>query len=81
MGGEIVELFQNESLGLFVGKFAADLCEQLVGFCQAGYEGGLVFLQGSDFFFIFFLRSIEGSEFVRYLLQQQLVLGFKVVVT
>ena len=46
VGGEVVEFFEDEGLGLLVREFAADLGEEVVGFGEAGFEGGVVLLEG-----------------------------------
>ncbi len=91
VAGEIVEFFQDEGPGFLIDKLAADLGEKGVGPGEAGFERGLVFLEGvADLCFrlgaghrqeclCHVLSRVERGELVLDLLEELLVLGLEVI--
>lgn len=81
VSGEVVKFFQDEGLGFLVSELAADLGKEVVGFGEAGEDGGAVFLQGGELFFILFLLRITRGDFRVHLCEKSLVLGLEIGIT
>ena len=77
--GEIVELFEDERLGLGLGELAADAGEKGVGLGDARLQRRLVLLQGGDLLLLVLLALVEGGEPRLDLREEFLALGRELV--
>ena len=78
---QVVELFQDQPTGLFLGQLAAYDGENAVGFGETFFERGFVLVQGSDLFLVVLVGAIEICQLGVHLPDQFLALCLELVAT